>query len=402
MESATIPLQKPSGSIAQRPVPPLGGGAASAAGQDAGLRRHQPNTYPASNLIDYYCTTDHISVPTIFSREHHFIYGSNQKKSLNDCGTIHTRIVCPSNVGHVDIYKHITCNDPLCPICYTKFVHRLADRVSERVTGFEFVYDDPKEGYEVQISHLILSPPQIRRYKNLKEAYADVTRVFLDNGGIAGIFCFHPYRFKEGITTLLRHAQDEWIKNNPYEKKIPGFWKLAREDILKLGGLGNYLVYSPHFHGLVSAFLTSNKKSDQYPHGKFYHDTDGWVYKKVKRDEGNGDLDRSGDKIESPVYDLDVKDRRSVLGYLFTHTEWEQGKQAVRYIGAMSYSRLARKDKKVEHVLKTCPKCGASLAEHLVNQLTGELGDLCRDIVTEKMITWTYYKRIPKGKVAHK
>jgi hypothetical protein len=403
MESATIPPPQPSGSIAQRPVPPLGGGAASAAGQDGGSQRHQPNTYPASNLTDYYCTTDHISVQPIFSREQHFIYGSNQKKSLDDCGVVHTRIVCSASSGHTDIYKHITCNDPLCPVCFTKFVHRMADKVSERVTGFESVYDEPETNYEVPIYHLVLSPPQRTRYKTLKEAYADATRVFLDNGGIAAVFCFHPYRFGEGMIPRLRYYQDEWIRCNP-KKKPPGFWKLAREDVLKLGGLGNYIVYSPHFHALASGTLTTNKKYVEgpdkkvvfYEHGKFYEDTGGWIYKKVLRDEGADNLDKSEENLHSSIYDLDKEDRDSVLHYLLTHACWEATKSTVRYVGAMSYSKLARKDKKVERVLKTCKKCGAPLVEHLVNQVTGELGDCTGQEVTEKMITWTYYKRIPK------
>jgi hypothetical protein len=272
---------------------------------------------------------------------------------------------------------HICCNDPLCPVCYQKFTHRLADGAVERVLGYKEVYpEDP-------FYHLVMSPPGTPRYLNLKQAFAAVVKVFLENGGKAGVFWYHPYRFKPELIWRLRKAQNQWMIENP-KKYPPGFWKLAREDVLKIGSFEKYLIYSPHFHALASGYLV---KSDD-----FYSKTGGWIYKKVKRDEGEDRLDK-GELVVSSAYDLSDKDLGRVAHYISSHAGYEWTKHAVRYVGDISYAKLGRKDKKTERVPVVCQKCGAPMVEYGVNQETGELGDATGQEVMEKLITWQYYKR---------
>jgi hypothetical protein len=374
MESATIPLSQPSGSIAQRPVPPLGGGAASAAGQDGGSQRHQPNTYPVSTFNLAKSTNIQLYGQSIFSRNSAFIYGSNEKKSNDQCGVIWKTLLCSANNSHLAIAKHICCNDPLCPVCYPKFTHRLADGVCERVSGYSEIYpDDP-------FCHLIISPPEGTRYDNMKAAFAALTKIFKGYGGKAGAFWLHWYRINPNVKERLWAAREQWKIDHPY-KRAPGFWKLAHDNILKLKSLGDYLVYSPHFHGIASGYLVKS--------GEFCELTGGWVYKKVKRDEGE-------DLADSSTFRLTPEDMQGVAHYLSTHCAYEFGKHAVRYIGDISYAKLGRCDKRTEHVQDFCSVCHAPIIEYYNNQVTGELGDLCQNEVRKKVITWTYYKRIPK------
>ena len=372
MVSASLSLTK---SIALS-QPPRVGAVLHQQQAKGGLNGHQPNMYPVSTFKLAKSTNIQLYGQSIFSRNCAFIYGSNVNKSNDQCGVIWKTSLCSANNSHIAIAKHICCNDPLCPVCYPKFTHRLADGVVERVLGYSEIYpDDP-------FNHLIVSPPEGTRYKDMKTAFKAVSKIFMQYGGTAGAFWLHWYRIKPDIKERLWAAREQWKLEHPY-KHAPGFWKLAHDNILKLKSLGDYVVYSPHFHGIASGYLV---KSDE-----FYKMTEGWVYKKVKRDEGE-------DLPNSSTFKLTPEDMQRVAHYLSTHCAYEFGKHAVRYIGGISYAKLGRCDKKIEHIKEFCPICQAPIVEHYNNQFTGELGDLCQNEVRKKVITWTYYKRIPKPK----
>ena len=342
----------------------------------------EPHTYPASNSIDQLHSNDRLYGQSIFRRESSFIYGSSLNRTNSQCGTPHRQLVCSKDGGHTVITKHICCNDPQCPVCYSKFTCRLADGAIERVLGYKEVFpDDP-------FYHLVISPEPDTRYRNNKEAFAAVVKVFLKYGGKAAVFWYHPYRFRSNLIWKLRRAQNQWMTENP-KKRPPGFWKLARQDVLKLGSFSEYLVYSPHFHGIATGYLLNSKE--------FHKATGGWIYKKVKRDEGEDHLDK-GEAVVQSAYDFTNKDLERVAHYLSTHCAYEWTKHSVRYVGDISYSKLGRKDKKTERRPQVCAKCGAPMVEHLVNTITGELGDATGIEVMQRVITWQYYKRPKKAK----
>jgi hypothetical protein len=259
----------------------------------------------------------------------------------------------------------------------------LADGAVERVLGYKEVYpDDP-------FYHLVLSPLQDTRYSNNKEAFAAAAKVFLKYGGKAAVFWYHPYRFRSNLIWKLRKAQNQWMTENP-KKRPPGFWKLARQDVLKLGSFSEYLIYSPHFHALATGYLLNSKE--------FHRVTGGWIYKKVKRDEGEDRLDKGEPVVES-AYDLADKDLERVAHYLSTHCAYEWTKHSVRYVGDISYAKLGRKDRKVERVPVVCSRCGAPMVEHLVNTVTGELGEATGEEVMQRVISWQYYKRPKRDRI---
>jgi hypothetical protein len=226
--------------------------------------------------------------------------------------------------------------------------------------------------------HLILSPPPGTEYKDMKEAFAAVSRVFLKRAlGKAAATNFHPYRLKKELIGSLWIAQGEWIQQNP-GKNPPGFWKLAHDDALKLGSLSEYVRYGPHFHAIATGYLI--KSSD-------FHRITKWIYKKVKHDSLEDEAD-DGDSTE-----LEIGDIVRVTHYIATHTAWEWGKHSVRYIGAMSYANLGRTKERTIDNRVLCRVCQAPIYEYKWADLIEELGDVIRTEVKERIILWKYWKR---------
>jgi len=332
--------------------------------------------YPASTLLSnslYYSISRHDGQSIFTSKGH--IYGSAQKKTKTDCGKIRSVHVCSKDPGHEMQNRHICCNEPTCPICYPKFVHRLADGITERVKGYQEVY--PKDPF----CHLVLSPPPGTEYKNMKEAFAAVSKVFLKRAlGKAASVNYHPYRLRKELIGSLWMVQDVWIQQNP-GKKPPGFWKLAHDNVLKLDSLSDYVVYGPHFHAIATGYLI--KSND-------FHRITNWIYKKVKHDSFEDEADE-GDSTE-----LNIGDVVRLAHYLGTHTAWEWGKHSVRYIGAMSYAKLGRTKEGVRREQVKCKVCGAAVHEHTWMGLTEEIGDCIRTEIEERIILWKYWKREKK------
>lgn len=320
--------------------------------------------YPAKTVLSD--STSSPNVPgTLFATIKWMIFGGGVKQTNSQCGKIFRKKVCSKDPNHEPETRFITCNDPLCPTCYTKFSKRLSDRVTERVMGYHEVYpEDP-------LTHTIFSPPQDVVYKNLKEAFATMNRIFQQNGGKAGVFWFHPYRIKPAVQGKLRRIRKQLEKEGTPKNKIPGFWKLAHEDVLKLGHLSNYLYYSPHFHGIISGYLRDSKS--------FNEQTDGWVYKK------KGQL-----KTEDDVARLSH--------YLSTHAGWEWTKQSVRYVGKMSYNQLAREVVTKIREPEKCKVCGSPLHTYMWDDYAGKIGDRCysEDRDTVKVV-YRWFRR-PKRK----
>jgi hypothetical protein len=332
-------------------------------------------TYPVSKLSKYNDTNYNVYGQSIFTSENAMIYGCAIKKTRTDCGRIWKAHICSSNADHAPQMRHITCNEPTCPVCYPKFSYRLADGICERLKGYQEVYPgDP-------ISHLVMSPPQGTRYKDMKTAFISVTKMFIKVGGKGAAVWYHPYRMRKEVVVKLREYRDIWMRENP-DGKPKGFWIWAHEDVLKLGYLGMYVKYSPHFHLLSTGYLI---KSDE-----FYEKT-GWIYKKVIRDEG--------ENLGNSVVMLSDKQIKRVAHYISTHCAWEWTKHSVRYIGVMSYGNLGRTKIKTEYQPIICEICGHAVHEHAVSELTGEICEVIRTDLRRRVISWQYWKRVRKSRV---
>ena len=320
------------------PAPPEGGAQAEGAG-----------VYPAY-------------VPSIFSRSygsilslHGFIFGSNEKPSDASCGAIYRKIQCVDNELHNPSYRHNRCNDPGCPVCYVKFSSRMADRVTERVQGFKTVYRDSKP------YHVIFwgKPMEGRPYAGLTEAFR-CAKVMLSNMGVqAACVWYHPYRIRKDIKPILR----QYKIRNGLNGRV-GFWKLAHDDVLNIGGLENYIEPGPHFHAIATGYLRDSKE---------YAADTGCGYKKKR-------------------YLMQEIEVHTVAHYISTHACREAGKSSVRYYGNLSYRMLAREMVKEEIKDLRCDICGARLNEFDSDD-TGVALNKLKDRITEKVKYYLYWKK---------
>jgi hypothetical protein len=288
------------------------------------------------------------------------VFGCNEKPSGDACGKIRAKILCSADDSHPAYFKHERCNDPGCPICYTKFSLRIAGAVTERVQGYRSVF-----GYD-PIYHLVFWPDSLTGYKNLKGAFGDAKFMLDKMGAIMAVVWYHPYRIPDEIKEQLRRYK----RANRIDAST-GFWQLAHDDVLDLGCLDAYVVYGPHFHAIASGYLEDVREYIKRGIGG---------YKKVR------------------VLSSEEETKR-VAYYISTHACREAKKSTVRYFGKISYSRLARDDGReiVEDVV--CEKCGKALVQYHCDE-DGHLGSLAHDCLTRKVMQYKFWKRgdKPHGK----
>jgi hypothetical protein len=289
-------------------------------------------------------------------KKYGFIFGCNEKPSEIDCGKIIGKVMCSSNNKHPSYYKHMRCDDPLCPVCHVKYTSRIAKAVVERVRGYRSVY-----GYD-PISHLIFWPDSLTGYSNITDAFRNASVLLKKMNVKMAVVWYHPYRIPDEIKEQLRRYKHV----NGLSQSI-GFWKLAHDDVLGLGCLDAYIVPGPHFHTIVSGYLLNILEYSKLGIGG---------YKKVRRLDSEKDLE-------------------TVANYISTHSCCEKRKSTVRYYGMISYSKLSRDDgiKTVEDV--ECEICQKHLKEYYASESNGkiELNGIKHDHITRVVMVYTYWKR---------
>jgi len=234
----------------------------------------------------------------------------------------------------------------------------MADRIVERLQGYRTVW----RGDRNKLYHLIFwGTPQNKGklYPCLAESFKEADRLMKLMGVRAAGVWFHPYRIREDLKPVLRRYRTA----NGLDGKI-GFWKMAHDDVLGLGGLERYIVVGPHWHAIASGWLMNTAE---------YNEIEGAGYKK-KRYLGS----------ERATYE--------VAYYISTHCCREANKQSVRYFGKLAYNQLAREH--VETKIKNikCADCGAELEEYTCNE-DGVMGDKLKDCITEKVKYYLYWKK---------
>jgi hypothetical protein len=292
-------------------------------------------------------------VESVIFRLHGFVFGCNEKPTSENCGKIRAKILCPVDESHRPYFKHERCNDPLCPVCYPKYVSRIADAVTARIMGFLSVFAG------IPVYHLIFWPDSLTGYTNLKEAMRDAKFLLESMGAKMAVVWYHPYRIRDDIKKRLRRYKRE----NGIADFV-GFWQLAHDDVLGLGGLAAYIVYGPHFHAIASGYL---ENADDYARRGI------GGYKKGRYLNGEANIHR-------------------VAYYISSHACREATKSTVRYFGDISYSKLARDEGQeiIEDIV--CEICGAPLKEHYCDDV-GVIGAVAHEHVTRKTILHRYWER---------
>ncbi len=275
---------------------------------------------------------------------------------------------CPS-CGYAEP-MHQNCSRVTCPVCFGNWVSKAASRVSKRIHGFShtalhvsesIVYCTVQTIYPKRLQkvgsncrHLVISPKSgvITEDMPLSKVF-DISVKHLKKhfpGVLAGEIFFHPFRLREYVRyQLIDYCKEKQIEEPSYSSG--GFWKLAREDVLNLGSLDAYRVFSPHWHMLCFGY---------FPNAKDYNDsTDGWVYKNVRS------VNLEITKREDGTHNDDVE---AVASYLLTHCgiELNDAGKAVktrRTYGLMTPRYFRRLDgySFVLESFRLCPECQTEL-----------------------------------------
>lgn len=289
-----------------------------------------------------------------YLQKHGLVFGSNEKPTNDDCGMIYRKIQCSSNALHGPSFRHLRCNDPGCPVCYVKRASEMADRVTERVQGYKTVWR------KTAPYHLIFwSDRADRPYADLRQSFDEARRLLAQMGVKAAVVWYHPYRIKKELKDVLRaYRRTQGLDGRA------GFWKLAHDDVLNLGGLERYIEYGPHWHAIATGYLVNVTE---------YAEKTACGYKKKRY--------------------LDTEDKvHEVAHYISTHACRESGKSSVRYYGDLSYRMLKRDlvETKIKDVV--CSHCGAALEEYDCDD-TGVITQKLKDKITEKIKYYLYWKK---------
>lgn len=357
--------------------PPAGGGAPTAQSKEGGGFWVSGNRYVGSfqewqscqksddRKAVYPAYVQSIST-TIYGQylgKYGYVFGCNEKPSGDDCGKIYRKIQCSQNSDHDPYYRHIHCNDPGCPICYTKFVDRQTKTVVERVLGYKTVYRGTKP------YHLILWGKKCdgRPYAGCRAAFVEAKRLLKILGVVSASVWYHPYRIKEELKLLLRRYR----RAKDLDGKI-GFWKLAHDDVLGIGGLENYIVYGPHWHAIATGYLMDVKD--------------------FARRTGCGYKKRGYVETEERL--------RETAYYISSHAAREAGRHSVIYYGDISYRKLSKELSGVKIEDVKCKICGSMLHEYDVDEdgnyrkdAQGIIIGLVKEHITEKIKFYIYWKR---------
>jgi len=255
-------------------------------------------------------------------------YGTSNYLTLNQCliaglgpktddscgGGVWTRIVCCSINPEHERYQvgGTSCKQPSCPICWTMWAHRAADRISCRVDGFRRFERYPPR-------HLIFSlgPDDVNLEKletlSAQKAYDYFKGLFIKKAELAGVvggaLILHNTRTNDDVPRdLVAVKKWDWVRKQGLEKFF------------------DYVDFEIHAHIAGYGYLRVPKKGE-------------FLYK------NKGPLQTRED-IERWAY------------YAISHAPVIPGKKSVVYFGTCSNSKLKPLWTSRMSVPVLCPVCG--------------------------------------------
>ena len=246
-------------------------------------------------------------------------------KTDDSCGNgVWTRIVvCPVNSEH-ERYQvgGTSCKQPSCPVCWSMWAHRAADRISCRVDGFKRFERYPPR-------HLIFSlePDDVNLEKleimSAQKAYDYFKGIFIKKAESVGVV---------GGAMILHNARtnDKVPRNEVAVKKWDWVRKQGPENYF------DYVDFEIHAHIAGYGYLKEPKKGE-------------FLYK------NKGPL-KTRDDIEKWAY------------YAISHAPVIPGKKSVVYFGACSNSKLKPTWTSRMSVPVYCPECGLQMVYEGTNE----------------------------------
>jgi predicted RNA-binding Zn-ribbon protein involved in translation (DUF1610 family) len=167
----------------------------------------------------------------------------------NDCGEEAPLLACP-NCGEVTVVGR-TCRRSRCPRCWQAWDFQRALDAGTAIEG-ERRYRYASGETNTKYHHLTVSLPRSLRFARsdpLDAAFKLVMRLLGMVGVFAGWLAYHPYRIrKEYRGDVNGHESGEgdmqWKDILEKIESDEWTWEAVREE---------FLVYAPHFHGMVNA-----------------------------------------------------------------------------------------------------------------------------------------------------
>lgn len=239
------------------------------------------------------------------------------------CGTVGSRsiraqVVCPEDPAHYKRAIFDDCHRPACPVCWSAWADRAAERNADTVMLFKETHNYPYFPNHIDITPDPAIVPFDRPTKECLDWLMEEVNSRLDVlGVVAASVIAHPYRIRD---EYKRYVNDEASKAgcNRY------VWALAQPDWY------NLVYFSPHVHALIYGKLLKSPE--------FYRLT-GWQY------HNHGRLSSRTDVIK-------------VLKYLLSHA-WVRGNsKTIRNLRGMSSTKLLVTQVK-DRQPDLCPVCRA-------------------------------------------
>ena len=172
-------------------------------------------------------------------------------------------------------------------------------------------YREAQEGAGKRLSHVVVSPPQDRRY-TADRLYAARSEVYeaAEAAGVRGGICVtHPYRTTEEADWLFQEGKE----NGDLEDGL-GKWRFLREHVDGWDELmDTYAESSPHYHLLAAAEDIDGEKAP-----------DGWVVERIRSFERFHPWDTEA-----------YRDMARAAYYVLTHGAVTNDRATVTYFGDM-------------------------------------------------------------------
>jgi hypothetical protein len=212
--------------------------------------------------------------------------------------------------GHV-LLGRSSCGTRYCPDHWGDWAAEATESVVARCAA----YREAAEGAGKRLSHVVVSPPQDRRYSEASlygtrsEAYEAA-----EAAGVRGGVCVtHPYRTTEEADWLYEEATERGDVPEDYGK-----WRFLREHVDEWDGLAGLVEAAPHYHILAAAEDIDPSEAPE-----------GWVVERV----------RSFARFHR--WDTEAyRDMARTAYYTLTHGAVTQGRATVTYFGELHPSQF--------------------------------------------------------------
>lgn len=263
---------------------------------------------------------DGLYAPTVPSNIDDIYVPGMGDATSDDCGSDNRftyTLVCSKDASHSrQIVGGVSCGKPECPICYTTWLNRAADRIGCRVDGFrQFDRFPPK--------HVILSLSD------------DETSKFdLDNTPAETIVKKLRSLFKKKAAAIGCHGGAMVIHLWRTTSDVPRDLAIKKWEYVRKAGRDKFhdlTYFSPHAHIAGYGYLQRIEKG-----------ASDFLY------VNKGNL-ATRDDIERWAY------------YAMSHSPVIEGKKGVIYFGSLGYSKLKPIWKSTMSCSLRCPVCGAEM-----------------------------------------